>query len=183
MKSIILPILILITNSYILPAQQKNLVPTMGITSSLHQANIGRIIFTSREISLNDLKDSDFLAEYDLNNKSNLFMTVFMGNSLTNYLHLLAPELSQDVLVKNGNYQFTIYVDEHPIYQSNLHPGAPYPEIKNRETVINKPLINNQKEGVWWSQSLWGRFMNNGGDSALVIKILPLTFSLLLIYY
>jgi len=53
------------------------------------------------------------------------------------------------------------------IYKSNLHPGAPYPEIQDTATTISKPLIDNKNPGVWWSQSFWSRFMNNGGDSAL----------------
>jgi len=147
--------------------QSVDLVRTQGITSSLHQSNIGNIIFTDRDIPFSDLKTADFLNAYDLTNKSNLFITVFMGNSLTNYLHRLAPSLPADELVRMGGYQFTFYVDNQLIYQSNLHPGAPYPEIKNVETIITKPLINNQREGAWWSQSAWNRFMNNGGNRAL----------------
>ncbi|GAB3999171.1 hypothetical protein GCM10028807_48630 [Spirosoma daeguense] len=90
-----------------------------------------------------------------------------MGNSLTNYLHPLAPDLQPDSLAKVGNYQFNFYVDNRLVYQSNLHPGAPYAKLKHTETIISKPLIDNQHEGSWWSQSAWNRFMYNGGDSAL----------------
>jgi len=147
--------------------QPSEFVNTQGITSDLHRANTGKIIFTDKAIPITDLKEADFLSDYKLTNKSNLFMTVFMGTSLTNYLHRLAPDLPADSLTKNGGYQFTFFVDDQPIYQSNLHPGAPYAQIKNTETVIRKPLIDNQHEGAWWSQSAWARFMNNGGDRAL----------------
>ncbi|MVM28638.1 serine hydrolase [Spirosoma sp. HMF4905] len=147
--------------------QSPDLVKTQGITSAIHQANIGKIIFTDKDIPAANLQATDFLSTYELTNKSNLFITVFMGNSLTNYLHQLAPELSAELLTKTGGYQFNFYVDDRLIYQSNLHPGAPYPQIKNTETLISKPLINNQREGAWWSQSAWNRFMNNGGDGAL----------------
>ncbi|GAB4050151.1 serine hydrolase domain-containing protein [Spirosoma litoris] len=156
--------LLVVGNLY---GQSPDLVKTQGITSAVHQANIGKIIFTSKDIPATNLQSSDFLDTYELTNKSNLFMTVFMGNSLTNYLHQLAPELSADELTKNGCYQFNFYVDDRLIYQTNLHPGAPYAQIKNVETLISKPLINNQREGAWWSQSAWNRFMNNGGDGAL----------------
>ncbi len=146
---------------------QAQLVQTQGITSPLHQVNQGKIIFTSREVPPDELKTSDFLTSYSLTNHSNLFLTAFLGNSLTNYLHALAPTLSADSLTKVGNYQFSFYVDQQLIYQSNLHPGAPYARIKNEETVIRKPLIDNQHEGRWWSQSAWNRFMNQGGDQAL----------------
>lgn len=148
-------------------SQSSEFFKTQGITSDLHRANTGRIIFTDKAVVITDLKEADFLSTYTLTNKSNLFMTVFMGTSLTNYLHRLAPGLSADSLTKNGGYQFSFFVDDQLIYQSNLHPGAPYAQIKNTETVIRKPLIDNQHEGAWWSQSAWNRFMNNGGDRAL----------------
>ena len=167
MKSFLFILVNIVTCSVIAFSQQNDLVQNQGITSSVHQFNIGKIAFTSGNIPIEKIKDSDFLTAYDLTNKSNLFMTVFMGNSLTNYLHYLKPDLSAEILVKTGNYQFTFYVDDHLIYQTNLHPGAPYPELKNKETILSKPLINNQNEGAWWSQSAWNRFMHNGGDSAL----------------
>lgn len=144
-----------------------DLVETQGFTSALHRANVSRIIFTQKAIDPAQLKPTDFLNTYKLTNKSNLFITVFMGNSLTNYLHQLAPDLPSEVLTKTGGYQFNFYVDDRLVYQSNLHPGAPYAAVKNKETIITKPLINNQREGAWWSQSAWNRFMNNGGDSTL----------------
>lgn len=158
--------LLLFLTSHLL-AQTPDLVPTQGITSALHGANVGRIRFTDRAIPAAKLTDTACLGTYTLTNRSNLFMTAFMGNSLTNYLHQLAPELTANVLTKTGGYQFTFFVDDRLIYQSKLHPGAPYPHIKNTETIISKPLIDNQKEGAWWSQSAWNRFMANGGDAAL----------------
>lgn len=150
-----------------LAAQQKNIVKTQGITSPLHQANIGKIIFTSSNIPLADLKESDFLNTYELTNKSDLFITVFLGNSITNYMHFIAPGLSADELVKSGNYQFSLSVDNRIIYSSNLYPGAPYPAIQDTATIISKPLIDNHTQGGWWSQFFWNRFLTNGGDSAL----------------
>jgi CubicO group peptidase (beta-lactamase class C family) len=150
-----------------LPAQQKDFVKTQGITSALHKANIGNIIFTSKSIPLTDLKKADFLEYYELTNKSDLFITVFMGNSITNYMHSIAPDLSAAELVKSGNYQFSLYVDNKLIYKSNLRPGAPYPGTQDTATIITKPLIDNQNEGGWWSQFFWNRFMSNGGDEAL----------------
>ena len=42
-------------------AQVKDIVPTAGITSTLHRNNIGHIYFTSKEIPLADIKATDFL--------------------------------------------------------------------------------------------------------------------------
>jgi CubicO group peptidase (beta-lactamase class C family) len=141
-------------------------VKDQGITSPLHQANIGKIIFTTKSIPMTELKESDFLNKYELTNKSDLFFTVFMGNSITNYMHFIAPDLSPGALVTSGNYQFSLYVDSNLIYKSNLMPGAPYAKIQDTATIFSKPFIDNKNPGLW-SQSFWNRFMNHGGDSVL----------------
>jgi CubicO group peptidase (beta-lactamase class C family) len=150
-----------------LDAQQGNIVKDQGITSRIHQENVGKIIFTSRDIAFAELTEKDFLSNYQLTNKSNLFINVFMSNSLTNYIHRLAPELTADSLVKVGNYQVTLFIDNNLVYRSNLMPGAPYPKIQDTATAFSKALINNLQLGSLWSTSYWGRFMRNGGDSAL----------------
>ncbi len=150
-----------------LRAQSSDIVPTQGIASVVHQTNVGKIVFTTRDLAPTALTLTDFLTTYTLTNTSNLFITVFMATSLTNYLHRLAPTLAADSLTKAGNYQFNFYVDNQLIYQTNLHPGAPYAQLKHKETIVSKPLIDNQHEGRWWSQSAWNRFMANGGEQAL----------------
>lgn len=147
--------------------QTNNIVKTEGVTSSLHRDNIGKIFFSSKDTVVSGIKISDFLTTYKLTNKSNLYFVAFMGNSITNYLHQLSPSLSADSLVKIGNYQFTIFIDNKLIYQSNLYPGAPKTEIQDSATVIYKPLINNGNNNWVWSEYFWDRFINNGGDSAL----------------
>lgn len=148
-------------------AQSKDIVQTQGITSPLHQAHIGKIYFTAKNISLTDLSEANFLDTYKLTNKSSLFFIAFMGNSVTNYLHRLDPSLTADSLVKAGNYQFTLFIDNRLVYQSNLLPGAPRAGIQDTATVINRPLIDNEKGYGAWSESFWNRFMRAGGDSAL----------------
>ena len=168
MKSYILIIQLSFIISVSLSGQTEDIVKTAGITSQLHQANIGKIIFTSKSIPLTELKEIDFLKTYELTNKSDLFINVFLGNSITNYMHFIAPDLNVEELAKSGNYQFTLFVDNHLIYESNLWPGAPYRETKDTATTLNVPLINNKNEGWYlWSQYFWMRFMNNGGDSVL----------------
>lgn len=168
MKIFILIIQLSFIMSVSLYGQTGDIVKTEGITSELHRSNIGKIIFTSQSVPLSELKESDFLKTYVLTNKSDLFINVFLGNSITNYMHFIAPELSVDALAKSGNCQFTLFIDDHLIYESNLSPGAPYRKIKDRATILMVPLINNKNEGWYmWSQYFWMRFMNNGGDSVL----------------
>lgn len=168
MKRFLLVIEFIFIMSVSLFAQRGDIVKTEGITSELHRANIGKIIFTSKSVAVSELKESEFLQTYELTNKSDLFINVFLGNSITNYLHLIVPELNTEELAKVGNYQFTLSVDGHLIYESNLMPGAPSREIKDKATTLSVPLINNRNEGWYlWSQYFWMRFMNNGGDSVL----------------
>ncbi|HUP13792.1 MAG TPA: serine hydrolase [Niastella sp.] len=148
-------------------AQPKNIVNNQGITSGFHQANLGKVLFTAKNIPVSELRQEDVLREYVFTNSSDLYMTVFMDNSMTNYLHSLAPHVTADSVVKIGNYQFALYVDGRLVYESNLYPGAPYPRVQDTATFISKPLVDNKHEGVYWTQSYWGRFLYNGGDSAL----------------
>ncbi|MGC1389794.1 MAG: serine hydrolase [Bacteroidales bacterium] len=167
MKSFLLIIQLSFIISVSLSGQTQDIVKTAGITFLLHRENIGKIIFTSKSIPLEELKETDFLNTYILTNKSDLFITVFMNNSVTNYMHILAPDLSAAELVKIGNYQFNLIVDNRLIYSSNLLPGAPYPKIQDTATIFSKPFIDNKSPFGLWSQSFWNRFMNNGGDSVL----------------
>lgn len=148
-------------------AQGKAVENLAIIQDPIHKANIGKIAFTAKGVKLNELGNAQFLNDYELTSKSNLFITVFLGNTMTSYLKQLAPTLDSNILLQSGNYQFSFYVDQKLVYQSNLLPGAPRANEQNTFTVWTKPLIDNEHEGAYWSQSAWNRFMFNGGDSAL----------------
>jgi CubicO group peptidase (beta-lactamase class C family) len=166
-RFLLITICLLAIYSAHLHAQTTDIVKTEGITSTFHRNNIGKIFFSSESTASSGLNEPNFLNTYKLTNKSDLFFIAFMENSVTNYLHRIAPALPADSLVKIGNYQFTLFVDDKLIYQSNLYPGAPYAKIQDTATVINKPLIDNKNGYGLWSESFWNRFMRYGGDSAL----------------
>ena len=147
--------------------QVADLVKPEGIKTTLHQNKLGRVFFTQKYIPTSALKEADFLESYTLTNKSNLFFTAFLGNSMTNYLHRLQPDLTADSLVKVGNYQFTFFIDGKQIYQSNLWPGAPQARMQDTAMVLNRALVDNEKGSGSWSESFWNRFLYNGGDAAL----------------
>ena len=144
--------------------QGKDLVKTDGIVNSLHQAHIGRITFMNGNIPLDHYKESDFLTSFELKPVSDLNIRPFLANSITNYLHQLAPELSEEELNKKGNYQFSFYVDEQLIYKENLHYGAGLK--KSTTTTFRVPLTTSSGED-WWAVYMFNRFMMNGGDKAL----------------
>lgn len=148
-------------------AQQDNIVTPSGVQPSIYKDNIGRIVFTEKAVEVDTMVTGDLLTSYQLTNKSNLFFTAFMGNTATNYLHRLAPSLTSDELNRKGNFQFSFFVDNKLVHTSNLITGAPPPAIQDTAIIINKPFIDNNRDNTIWSQSLWNRFMYNGGDSAL----------------
>ena len=151
-------------------AQRNNLVPIDDITNPLHKANIGRITFMSGNIPLESYKETDFLTTFDLTFRSDLNIRVFMDNSITNYMHRLAPELPLEELVKSGNFQFSFLVDEKMIYQENIHYGCNYGSAfnKNTATTFRVPFTSTKGED-WWAIYLWNRFMMRGGEKALTV--------------
>src|SRR5262245_26043635 len=90
---------------------QTDIVKTDGITGPLHQANTGRIVFTAKSTAVENLKETDLLNSFELKEPCDLAIKAFMANSLTNYLHRLAPDLSADDLSGKGNFQFSFLVD------------------------------------------------------------------------
>lgn len=144
--------------------QTKDIVATDGISSDLHRSNVGRITFMDRNIPLNEYKETDFLKTFELKQQSNLNIRVFMKNSITNYMHPLAPELSEEELNMKGNYQFSFFIDDVLIYKENIHHGCGL--RKSTTTTFRVPLTDSSG-GDWWSTNLFDRFKINGGEKAL----------------
>lgn len=126
-----------------------------------------KMFFSEMELPFDSLIIKESVQPLRLTNKTNLFLTVSLQKPLTAYLQELAPAIHPDSLAKFGNYQFSFLVDGKLIYRTELIPGAPRAAQLQTDTVWTKPLIDNAREGRWWSQSAWNRFMFFGGDSAL----------------
>ncbi len=148
-----------------LSGQTTEFIKDDGITSALHQSNIGKVTFMAKPIPIEDYKESDFLKTFELREDSDLNIRVFMEKSLTNYLHSLAPEMNADDLNKIGNYQFSFYVDGGLIYTENLNVRAGISENKKLRTVFRVPLLSTENEDSW-GRFLWNRFMASSGEDA-----------------
>lgn len=144
--------------------QVVNIVKIDSITSDLHKSNLGKIIFMNRNIPLGECTEADFLTTFQLKKDCDLNIRVFMDNSITNYMHQLAPELSEEELNRKGNYQFSFRVDNILIYQENIHYGCGLK--KSTTTTFRVPLIDSSG-GDWWSVYLFERFIANGGTQEL----------------
>lgn len=145
--------------------QTGDFVKCDSINYPIHKANIGKIAFMGKTVPIENFKEADFLTTFELKEKTDLNIRVFLGSSLTNYLHLLSPQLSADELTKNGNYQFTFLVDDKKIYVENLNVGAGSTESKNERTIFRVPLISSTNEDSW-GRFIWNRFYGNGGQDA-----------------
>ena len=73
-------------------SQKTDFVKTDSIIYPIHKSNIGKIAFMGKTIAIENFKEADFLKSFEQNEKSDLNILVFLGNSLTNYLHLLSPQ-------------------------------------------------------------------------------------------
>ncbi|WP_276485494.1 serine hydrolase domain-containing protein [Paraflavitalea pollutisoli] len=140
--------------------------PSQGIPSPWKQAQVGKILFSTRAVTPSAASERDFIAHYELTYKSNLYFTAYLSKPLTAQMQALAPALPVDTLHRLSGYRFTLYLDGKPVYTSDIQ-GAPLPAIRDTETVLHKPLIDNAREGAWWTQFFWGRFLRNGGTDAL----------------
>ncbi len=152
--------------------QTADIVKTDGFTSDLHRANVGKITFMDRNIPLEIYKESDFLTTFELKQESNLNIRVFLANSITNYMHPLAPELSADELNVKGNYQFSFFVDNKLIYKENIHYGC---GLRKSTTTTFRVPFTDTAGGDWWSIYLFDRFKSNGGAEALTDGLHKLT--------
>jgi CubicO group peptidase (beta-lactamase class C family) len=145
----------------------QNITEPNSNKSALHQANIGKIFFTDKRFSAEALTQQDLLKTYTLTYKSNLFFVAYFDNTLNHYKHQLSTNLSKDSLFRAGNFQFSLFIDNALIYQSNLLPGAPPAKNQETDTFLNRPLVDNINGQSSWSESFWNRFLYNGGDKAL----------------
>ncbi|TGD58377.1 serine hydrolase domain-containing protein [Flavobacterium humi] len=166
MKSKIITLALSLLTYLNVSAQKNEFVKPDSIIYPIHKSNIGKIAFMSQTIAVENFKQTDFLQTFELKEKTDLTIRVFLGNSLTNYLHLLSPQSTAEELTKNGNYQFTFVVDNKKVYVENLNVGAGSIENKNQKTIFRIPLISSINEDSWGT-FLWNRFFGNGGQEAL----------------
>ncbi|MCS3531432.1 serine hydrolase [Chryseobacterium sp. JUb7] len=165
MKTILVFTLILISNLSL--AQVQNIIEPEKIENSVQKKHLKEILFSDKVISLEKIKETDFLQTMVYQEDKNFDIRVFLDNSLINYLHQLDSSLSTEELLKKGNYQFNFFVDGKLIYTENLNSGAGTPESKKIKTSLRIPFLSTTNEDSW-GKYLWMRFyLANGGIDAL----------------
>ena len=145
---------------------QQDIVKAEGITSPLHRANLGRIVFTAEPALVDSLRQAAFVETFDLGNSGALAVRAFLDNSLVNHLHRLAPGLSVEELEQRGNFQLSFLVDGVVIHRENLHPAWLASENKRLRTIFTASLLNDAASKSRWG-TLWHVFLLSGGAEAL----------------
>ncbi|HEX6187213.1 MAG TPA: hypothetical protein VFZ40_03965, partial [Pyrinomonadaceae bacterium] len=147
---------------------QDDLVKNEGITSPLHRANVGRIVFTAKPVPIENLAPADFITTTELGETTDLSLRAFMGNSLTNYLHKLQPHLSADELNRQGSYQFSFFVDGALVHAENLNPYWVRADTKIKLTTLGLALLDSaEPDSAAAGFRIWRLFLMNGGQQAL----------------
>lgn len=166
MKLTIFTLALSLLTYFSVSGQNNDFIKSDSIIYPIHKSNIGKIAFMEQAIKIESINENDFLKSIELKDKIDLNICVFLAKSLTNYLHILSPNSTAEELTKNGNYQFTFYVDGKKIYVENLNTGAGSAASKNQKTIFSVPLISSV-DADSWGKFLWNRFIGNGGQSAL----------------
>ena len=143
--------------------------PLPGSTGGFHQTHTGQILFSPTTLPAEEYPGAAHigLSTYALGPQSSLNFTAFLGASLAQVLHRLTSRLPLARLATTGTYQFRFYVDARLVYLANLPAGAMDPTAESTATVLREALIDEQKKTGGWGQSLWRRFLANGGNKAL----------------
>ncbi|MBY0418287.1 MAG: hypothetical protein K2W88_09540, partial [Pararheinheimera sp.] len=126
----------------------------------------GKIIFSSTAKAIESYQSTELIQSFELNSAKNLYFNAVLDQPLTAYLQELAPQLSAEEANKNGNYQFTFYVDGSEVYTENLNQAAGLSTEKSSHKVLMKPFFSETNEDSW-GRFLWMRFMHFGGELAL----------------
>jgi len=161
MKTRFWSIIVLLGLSFSVAAQHNSTTPEVN-TSPVHQKNLGKIVFLSKSIPLEQLSEADFLKSFQNSDGNDLYLRVFMQNSLVNFLHAVDTNLPVETLVQSGNFQFSFYADDKLLYTENLNTGAGTFESKTKGITFQIPLISKSGEDSW-GRFLWSRFFFNGG--------------------
>ena len=152
MNNLTITILLAFCISTLVYSQSANKV-IQDMTKTHESANYSSLFFTNKFMSFDQFDETNTIdfVKYDKN--TNLFFRAFHNRPLVEYLSDIAPKLSEEELIKFGNYQFTFIVDGKIIYVENLHAGAGTKNSKSKWTSVMVPLTTKKKIDSW------GRFL------------------------
>ncbi len=104
---------------------------------------------------------------FNLEKDAALSIGFTLDKPLVQILKELAPDVSEETLLKKGNFQFSFLVDGQLIYTENLNIGAGTLTDKTTRLSYTVPLVTPERID-YWGWYMWLRFMKlHGGQDAL----------------
>lgn len=135
--------------------------------SAKQSDEVATIRFSTQSFLETAAKDFEYTAQLSMPDDKNLNIQFEFAEPLLKSLQKLEPTWSPDELLKKGNFQFVIYVDEVLAYTRNLQSGAGTVESKTKQLRHRIPLMHPERID-YWGWYLWLRFMKmSGGQDKL----------------
>jgi hypothetical protein len=86
-----------------------------GITSPIHQKFLGKIIMSKTKDAIAFKNEKEALFQNEFNYSDEIYLRVFMDNSLRDYLKTDLPELKNEDILKNGFFNVHFFFDDKQI--------------------------------------------------------------------
>jgi CubicO group peptidase (beta-lactamase class C family) len=132
------------------------------VLSNSRSEEIENVYFSKDDISKGDASKSEYITSFTLNKDEFLNIHFTLDNPLVESLQDIAPNLTVDELLENGNFQFSFIVDGKIIYVENLNKGAGLKASKTEQLAHTIRLAAPQQLD-YWGWFMWLKFMKLGG--------------------
>lgn len=127
---------------------------------------IENLYFSKVDFTKDKITSEGYSKKFNLHNDDYLSIVFNLEKPLIQSLQELAPTLSQEELLRKGNFQFSYLVDGKIIYVENLNTGAG-PKTRKTERLRQVIPLITPEQIDFWGWFMWQRFMNfNGGIDA-----------------
>lgn len=143
---------------------------TKNSTSKSSQTEeIENLYFSKKDFQNNKITSDNYSNNFALNKDNFLNIHFTLDKPLIESLQLLAPNLTQEQLLKIGNFQFSFLVDGEIIYVENLNIGAGGINSKTTQIKHIVPFVY-PKQIDYWGWFMWMKFMKLGGGQDLLAE-------------
>ncbi|MBL4643277.1 MAG: serine hydrolase [Flavobacteriaceae bacterium] len=130
---------------------------------------IENLYFSKEDITKIKPTTQSYKNSFTLNKDQFLNIHFTLDKPLIQSLQLLAPNLTEDQLLKKGNFQFSFLVDGKIVYVENLNKGAGLKPSKT-ERVKHTIRLVTPKQIDYWGWFMWLKFMKLGGGQDKLSK-------------
>ncbi|MEM1003437.1 MAG: serine hydrolase, partial [Bacteroidota bacterium] len=122
--------------------------------------------FTNVDLKTSQVTNDQHIELYNFYQDQFLSLHFTLDKPLVQSLKELAPNLTEDELLANGNYQFTFIVDGKTIYVENLNTGAGTKSQKTEDLNVDVRLVTPEQID-FWGWFMWQKFIRlHGGLDA-----------------